>query len=71
MKANLIAKFKNPLFLLQIGAAIAIPVLAYAGLTVQDMTSWKAVWDVILGAIKNPYVLGLAAISVFNAIQKP
>lgn len=64
-------RLKNPVFLVQIGAAIALPVLTYAGLTVQDMTSWAAVGQVIIDAVKNPYVLGLAALSVFNAVQDP
>lgn len=71
MKINWKVRLKNPLFLAQVGAAMAVPVLAYMGLTVQDMTSWPAVGQVILGAVKNPYVLGLAAVSVFNAVQDP
>lgn len=71
MGINWKVRLKNPVFLAQVGAAVAVPVLAYMGLTVQDMTSWPAVGQVIVEAVKNPYVLGLVAVSVFNAVQDP
>lgn len=71
MKINWKVRIKNPIFITQIAAAVAVPVLAYMGLTVQDMTSWPMVGQVIVDAVKNPYVLGLVAVSVFNAVQDP
>lgn len=71
MKINWKVRLKNPIFITQIAAAVAVPVLAYMGLTVQDMTSWPMVGQVITDAVKNPYVLGLVALSVFNAVQDP
>lgn len=71
MKLNLKVRFKNPVFIVQIILAILTPVLAYAGLTVQDITSWKALGELIVGAISNPYVLGLAVVSVWNAVNDP
>lgn len=71
MKINWKVRAKNPVFWAQVVAAVAVPVLAYMGLTVQDMTSWPIVGQVIVDAVKNPYVLGLVAVSVFNAIQDP
>ena len=47
------------------------PILAYAGLTVQDLTSWQALGEILLGAISNPYVLGLIVVSVWNALNDP
>ena len=47
------------------------PILAYAGLTVQDLTSWQALGEILLGAIRNPYVLGLIVVSVWNALNDP
>lgn len=71
MKINWKLRFKNPLFIAQLGMSILVPILAYAGLTVQDLTTWKALNDLLLGAFSNPYVLGLVAISVYNAILDP
>lgn len=71
MKINWKVRLKNPVFIVQVGAAVAVPVLAYMGLTVQDITSWPMVASVILDAVKNPYILGLVVVSVFNAVQDP
>lgn len=71
MKINWKLRFKNPLFVAQLGMSVLVPILAYAGLTVQDLTTWKALWDLLLGALSNPYVLGLVSISVYNAILDP
>ena len=71
MKINWKVRFKNPLFMAQLGMSILVPILAYAGLTVQDLTTWKALGDLLLGAFSNPYVLGLVAISVYNAVLDP
>ncbi len=68
---SIIVRFKNPLFVAQLGMSILVPILAYAGLTVQDLTTWKALGDLLLSAFSNPYVLGLVAISVYNAVLDP
>ena len=68
---NLKVRFKNPVFIAQLIFAILTPILAYAGLTVQDLTSWQALGEILLGAIRNPYVLGLIVVSVWNALNDP
>lgn len=68
---NLKVRFKNPIFIAQLILAILTPILAYAGLTYQDLTSWDALGKLLLGAISNPYVLGLIAVSVWNALNDP
>jgi len=68
---NLKVRFKNPVFIVQLILAILTPILAYAGLTVQDLTSWQALGEILLGAIRNPYVLGLIVVSVWNALNDP
>lgn len=68
---NLKVRFKNPVFIAQLILAILTPILAYAGLTVQDLTSWAALGEILLGAISNPYVLGLIVVSVWNALNDP
>ena len=68
---NLKVRFKNPVFIVQLILAILTPLLAYAGLTVQDLTSWAILGNILLEAIKNPYILGLIVISVWNALNDP
>ncbi len=68
---NLKVRFKNPVFIAQLILAVLAPILAYMGLTVQDITSWQILGQLLLDAIRNPYVLGLVAISVWNALNDP
>lgn len=68
---NFKVRFKNPVFIAQLILAILTPILVYANLTVQDITSWAILGNVLFGAIKNPYVLGTVAVSVWNALNDP
>ena len=68
---NFKVRFRNPIFIAQLVLAILTPILAYAGLTVADLTTWKALGDLLIGALSNPYVLGLVIVSVFNAVTDP
>lgn len=71
MKLNLKVRLNNPVFWVQIGASILMPILMYAGLTVQDITTWGKLGELLYGAIQNPYVLGTVIISVWNALTDP
>ena len=71
MKINWKVRIKNPLWWVQIAAALLLPMLAYFGLAWEDMTSWGALRDVFLRAVQNPVVLLTAAASVFNAVTDP
>ena len=71
MKINFKVRFKNPIFIAQLVLAIFTPILAYAGLTAQDLTSWKALFELVIEAVSNPYVLGLVVVSVWNALNDP
>lgn len=68
---NLKVRFRNPIFIAQFILAILTPILAYAGLTVQDLTSWQALGEILFNAIQNPYVIGLIVISIWNALNDP
>lgn len=68
---NFKVRFKNPIFIAQFILAILTPILAYAGLTVQDLTSWSKLGQLLINALSNPYVLGLIAVSVWNALNDP
>ncbi|MBE1554819.1 phage holin family protein [Sporosarcina limicola] len=71
MKINCKVRMKNPYFVAQIILAIGVPVLAYMGLTAQDITTWGKLFSIIFDAISNPYVLGLVAVSLYNAVLDP
>src|SRR5690625_3149784 len=71
MKINWKVRFSNPVFIAQIIMAIFIPILAYMGLTAQDLTTWSKVGKVLYEAISNPYVLLLVIVSVYNSITDP
>ena len=71
MKIDWKVRLKNPVFYIQMVLAIMTPVLAYMGKTAQDISSWKLLGEVIIEAVKNPYILALVAISVWNAINDP
>lgn len=71
MKINMKVRFSNPVFIAQIVMSVLLPILTYMGLTVQDMTSWSMLGNALFEAIKNPYVLGLVIVSVWNAINDP
>lgn len=68
---NLKIRFRNPVFLAQLVLAILLPILTYAGLTVQDLTSWEILGVILVDAIRNPYVLSLIVVSVWNALNDP
>ena len=71
MNINWRVRIKNPAFWVSIAIAIVTPILAYFGLTAQDMTSWGAIWDVVVQAVSNPYVILTVAVSVYNAVIDP
>ena len=68
---NIKVRVKNPVFWVQIFLSILTPILAYAGLTTQDLTTWAKLGEVLIMALSNPYVLGLVALSVWNALNDP
>lgn len=71
MKINWKIRFKNPQFIAQLIVAIFIPILTYAGITAQDITSWAILLDLMNDALSNPYVLLMVAVSVYNAVVDP
>lgn len=71
MKINWKVRFKNRVFLAQILLAFFVPILAYYGLTAQDLTTWKSLFDLIVDALSNPYVVFTVGVSIFNAVNDP
>lgn len=71
MKINWTVRLKNPIWWVQIVLAMLAPILAYAGITAADITTWKALGDLLLSAISNPYVLSLVVVAAWNSINDP
>lgn len=70
-KINWKVRIKNPVFWVQVGSALLLPILAYFGLTWQDMTSWEAVGQILCKALGNPVVIASVIVSVWNAVNDP
>lgn len=68
---NLKVRLKNPVFVAQLILSLLTPILTYAGLTMQDLTTWGALGQLLLDAVRNPYVLALVVVSVWNALNDP
>ena len=71
MQINWRVRFCNPVWWSQIFLAVASPILAYYGLNFRDLTTWGAILELLINALKNPYIVGLIIINVFNTINEP
>lgn len=61
----------NIMFIVRFVGALAIPVLAYLGLELKDLTSWSMVLDVLVNFISNPYLVILTVINALNMTIDP
>ena len=61
----------NILFIAQVIISVVIPILTYFGLQASDLSTWAKVWNTLIAAISNPYVVIMALISFFNAVTDP
>ena len=68
---NFKARIKNPAFWISIVIAFFSPILAYMGITLESISSWQKLWQVVLEALKNPYVVALICVSIYNTIIDP
>lgn len=71
MKINLKVRFKNPVFLAELAAAVVFPILTYLGLNWNDITSWSLLGNIMLSAVQNPVVVVAVVVSVWNAFTDP
>lgn len=73
MKINWKVRFSkdNITFILRFIGALAIPVLAYLGLELNDLTSWDMVLDVLQSFISNPYLVILTVVNALNMTIDP
>lgn len=71
MNINWKVRLKNPVWWVQVAVAAALPVLGYFGIAPRDISSWRVLLETIAAALSNPYVLGLAAVGLWNAVNDP
>lgn len=71
MKINWKVRLKNPVFWAQLATAIVLPILAYLGLQWSDMTSWAALGEILVQAVKNPVILVSVMVSVWGIVNDP
>lgn len=65
---NLKVRVKNWSFWVSIVVSIFTPILAYFGITMQDVTTWGKLLEIIVEAISNPYVVLMILVSVYNTL---
>lgn len=71
MSINWKVRLRNPVFWVQVAAAVFLPILAYFGLNWEDMTTWGAVLNIISRAVQNPVVVVSVLVSLWNAVNDP
>ena len=64
-------RFKNKIFWVNTILAVATPIIAYFGINGSDLTTWGSLFGLILDALKNPYVVGLVLVSLWNNVINP
>lgn len=71
MKINWRVRARNPHFWAQVVASFFVPVLAYYGMSAEEITTWGTLGGLIADAFSNPYVLMLVAVSLYNSVIDP
>ena len=68
MKINWKERVKSPQFWVGLIGVVASPVLAYLGLGLEDLTSWKSVGEVFAAFFSNPYLIGTVIMAVLSFV---
>lgn len=71
MKINWKVRLKNPVFWVGIITTVTLTIFAQLGISAEDLTTWGALFDALLMAVKNPVVVVAVVTSVFNAVIDP
>ena len=62
---------KNIVFILRFLFSLFTPILIYFGMSVEDLTTWKSLGQVLLDALNNPYVIGFTLANALNVLPDP
>lgn len=68
---NFTVRAKNPVFWAQIFAVVAAQIMAYFGLTGADFTTWPMVWETMVKAVQNPYLMLCVVVAVLGVLNDP
>ena len=71
MKINFKVRSKNPACIVLVVLSCILPVLAYGGVELSSLTTWKAVGDAFMATLNNPYALLTILLSVTGATIDP
>ncbi|KIL46917.1 holin [Jeotgalibacillus alimentarius] len=71
MKINWKVRFKSKEFWIRLIIAVFGPILAYFGLSIDDLTTWQSVGDLLINAVSNPAVIIAVILSVLNIFPDP
>lgn len=71
MNINWKVRFENPVWWAQVLCSVFLPVLTYFGLNWADMTSWSAIWALLVQAVGNPVVVVSVIVSLYNTVIDP
>lgn len=70
-KINWGVRFSNPVFVANLVMAIILPIVAYNQITIEDLTTWDGLVNLLIGAISNPFLLAVVVNSVYASIIDP
>lgn len=68
---NLLIRAKNPQFWIQIGLSVFAPILAYYGISGTEIDTWPKLYELLKGALSNPFIVFSALVGIYNAITDP
>ena len=68
---NLKVRFNNPIFWAQLALSIALPILAYYNIQVENIDTWSGLFEILGSALRNPYLFFTVVVSVWNAFTDP
>lgn len=71
MRIDLKSRFKNHVFLINTIISIITPILTYYGVGTEELDSWQEIGQLILHAIKNPYILLTTIALIWNNLIDP
>lgn len=64
MKINWQIRLSNPTYIKAVLMAILVPILAYMGMSAEDITSWEKLYSLLATVITNPYLLAVVITNV-------
>lgn len=68
---NWLVRFKNPVFWVQLVVALFVPIFTHLGLAWEQVTTWGALWQVIVQGVSNPVIVAAMLMSAWNAVNDP